>query len=120
VTRRALYPGRFDPVTNGHLNLIRRAADLFDELVVGVAISSPIFSVEERVDFICKGIGDLPSVSVQRYGGLTTDFAREVGASVLVCVSYDQPGTPLCKREPDSRGREPRVRCIRAGSPPRG
>jgi pantetheine-phosphate adenylyltransferase len=84
VTRKALYPGRFDPVTNGHLNLIRRAADLFDELVVGVALSSPIFSVEERVDFICRAITDLPTVAVQPYSGLTTDFAREIGASVLV------------------------------------
>ncbi len=84
VTRRALYPGRFDPVTNGHLNLIRRAADLFDELIVGVAINSPIFTLQERVDFICRAIGDLPAVSVRPYGGLTTDFAREVGATVLV------------------------------------
>jgi pantetheine-phosphate adenylyltransferase len=82
--RKAVYPGRFDPVTNGHLNLIGRAAELFDELVVGVAQSSPIFSVEERLDFICRAIGAMPNVRVVPFNGLTTDFAREVGAGVLV------------------------------------
>lgn len=81
---RALYPGRFDPVTNGHLNLIARAAALFDELVVGVAVSSPIFSLDERVDFICRALASQPTVTVKPFGGLTTEFARQVGATVLV------------------------------------
>jgi pantetheine-phosphate adenylyltransferase len=82
--RRAVYPGRFDPVTNGHLNLIGRAAELFDELVVGVAFSSPIFTLDERLEFICRSIGHLGNVRVEAFKGLTTDFAREMGAGVLV------------------------------------
>lgn len=82
--RRALYPGRFDPVTNGHLNLIERAAALFDELVVGVAVSSPIFTITERIDFIRRAIVGIPNVRIEAFSGLTTDFAREQGASALV------------------------------------
>jgi pantetheine-phosphate adenylyltransferase len=81
---RALYPGRFDPVTNGHLNLVARASALFDEVVVGVAVVSPIFSLEERVGFISRSVGEIPNVRVEAFNGLTTNFAREVGASVLV------------------------------------
>ena len=81
---KAVYPGRFNPVTNGHLNLMTRASELFDELLVGVAESSPIFTLEERLEFICRSIGHLSNVRVQAYRGLTTDLAREVGAGVLV------------------------------------
>jgi len=81
---KALYPGRFDPVTNGHVNLISRAAALFDELVVGVSVSSPIFSLEERLAFIRDATSSFDHVHVKPFSGLTTDFAREVGASVLV------------------------------------
>jgi pantetheine-phosphate adenylyltransferase len=82
--RRALYPGRFDPVTNGHLNLIARAAALFDELIVGVAEASPIFSLEERLAFIRLSVGDHANVRVQSFSGLTTDFARLQNATALV------------------------------------
>jgi pantetheine-phosphate adenylyltransferase len=71
-------------VTNGHINLISRAAELFDELVVGVAVNSPIFSVGERVDFICRALDDRPGVMVRPFNGLTTDFARQIGATALV------------------------------------
>ena len=81
---RALYPGRFDPVTNGHINLIVRAAELFDELIVGVALISPIFTVEERMDFISRAIVDVPNVRLTAFDGLTTAFARTEGATVLV------------------------------------
>ena len=81
---KALYPGRFDPVTNGHVNLISRAAALFDELVVGVSVSSPIFTLEERLTFIRDATSDFDHVHIKPFSGLTTDFAREVGASVLV------------------------------------
>lgn len=80
----AVYPGRFDPVTNGHLNLINRGAALFDYLIVGVAARSPIFSVEERVDFIRQAIADLPNVRIEPFDGLLHVFAREQGATVLV------------------------------------
>jgi pantetheine-phosphate adenylyltransferase len=82
--RRALYPGRFDPVTNGHINLIARASVLFDELIVGVAAASPIFSLEERMDFIRRSISELPNVVIRSFSGLTTDFARNQDATALV------------------------------------
>ena len=80
----AIYAGRFDPVTNGHLNLIHRAAALFEELIVGVAAVSPIFSLEERLEFMLHATSGLTNVHVQAYEGLTVDFARDVGAAVMV------------------------------------
>lgn len=82
--RRALYPGRFDPVTNGHINLIGRAAELFDELIVGVAQSSPIFSLDERMQFIYESVRGLSNVFIRSFSGLTTDFARAQNATTLV------------------------------------
>jgi pantetheine-phosphate adenylyltransferase len=81
---KALYPGRFDPVTNGHLDLITRATALFDDFVVGVAVNSPIFTLEERLGFIREATAGVPNLYVKPFSGLTTAFAREVGASVLV------------------------------------
>ena len=83
----AMYPGTFDPVTNGHLNLVRRAAKLFDRVVVAVAASpnkTPMFSVEKRVELARAVLGDLPRVEVVGYASLTVDFAREHGLSVIV------------------------------------
>jgi pantetheine-phosphate adenylyltransferase len=81
----AVYPGRFDPVTNGHLDVVRRAASLFDEVIVGVANSrSTIFTTEERVDLFARALGEIPNAHVARIDGLTVDFAREQGATVLV------------------------------------
>jgi pantetheine-phosphate adenylyltransferase len=87
--RRAIYPGTFDPVHNGHLNLMRRAANLFDELIVSVydhgsPSKSLLFSVEERVAFINEALNGQPNTSVRPYGGLTVDFAREVSAQIIV------------------------------------
>ncbi|MGI8551986.1 MAG: pantetheine-phosphate adenylyltransferase [Dehalococcoidia bacterium] len=80
----ALYAGRFDPVTNGHLNLIQRAASLFDELIVGVFIRSPIFSIEERLSFVSTAVADLANARVEAFDGLLHVFARKKGATVLV------------------------------------
>jgi pantetheine-phosphate adenylyltransferase len=81
----ALFAGRFDPVTNGHLDIARRAARLFDALVIGVAdSSSTLFSTDERVEFFRKAISDLEHVKVVPLSGLTVDFARRHGATVLV------------------------------------
>jgi pantetheine-phosphate adenylyltransferase len=80
----AIYAGRFDPVTNGHLNLIHRAAALFEELVVGVAARSPIFTLDERLEFMRQATAGLVNVRVSAYAGLTVDFAREAGATVMV------------------------------------
>jgi len=87
----AFYAGRFDPIHNGHLDIIRRAAGLFERVIVGVEqsgnrASGPnyLFSTEERVDFFKDAIADHKNVSVMAYTGLTVEFARTHGASVLI------------------------------------
>ena len=83
----AIYPGTFDPITNGHLDIATRASKLFDKLVIGVyeTPNKPIlFNTEERVELIRKAIADLPNVEVQSFGGLTVDFAKRAKAIAMV------------------------------------
>jgi pantetheine-phosphate adenylyltransferase len=81
----AFFPGRFDPVTNGHLDIAKRAAALFERLVVGVADSqSTLFTTDERMDLFREAIRDKPNVTVMSYRGLTVDFARSQGATVII------------------------------------
>ena len=82
----AVYPGRFDPVTNGHLDITRRAASLFESLVVAVydLREGTVFSTEERVAMFQEAVGDLGNVVVKPFEGLVVDFARREGATVLV------------------------------------
>lgn len=83
----AMYPGTFDPITNGHLDLIRRAARLFDRVVIGVAASphkTPLFSFDERVALAREAINGAPNVAVDGYDGLTVDYARRHGLQVVV------------------------------------
>lgn len=84
---RCLYPGSFDPVTLGHLDIIRRAAAIFDTVVVGV-LHNPekkgCFSVEQRVDMLQRACRDIPNVQVISYGGLRAQLTRETGISVVV------------------------------------
>ncbi|TDD64181.1 pantetheine-phosphate adenylyltransferase [Jiangella aurantiaca] len=78
--RRCLCPGSFDPVTNGHLDVIERAASLFDEVVVAVGVNvskKGLFSLDERIDMVEKACAHLPSVRVESFEGLLVDFARE-------------------------------------------
>jgi pantetheine-phosphate adenylyltransferase len=85
--RIAIYPGSFDPITNGHLDIAARAAKLFDKLIIGVYATpnKPIlFTVKERVELIRVAIADLPNVEVQPFSGLTVDFARRVKAKAMV------------------------------------
>ncbi|MBV8301614.1 MAG: pantetheine-phosphate adenylyltransferase [Candidatus Dormibacteraeota bacterium] len=85
--RTAVYPGSFDPVTLGHLDIIDRAALIFDRIVVGVLANSgkePLFSVEERIDLLRRTIGERPRIDVTSFDGLTVDFARSQGASAIV------------------------------------
>lgn len=85
--KRAIYPGSFDPVTLGHLDVIERASKLFDQLTIGVLNNSakiPLFSVEERVKMLEEATKDLPNVEVKSFSGLTVDFARECGANGVV------------------------------------
>ncbi len=85
---RALYPGSFDPFTNGHLDVVRRAARLFDDLIVAIAANpekrAPLFSPDERVEMIRETVAELPGVEVTSYRGLTVDFARSRGVTALV------------------------------------
>ena len=83
----ALYPGSFDPVTNGHLNIVERGLRLFDKLVVGVAINvkkTPLFMPQERMEMLREAIGDNPRVDVDSFEGLLVDFAAKCGASAIL------------------------------------
>ena len=84
---RAIYPGSFDPVTNGHLDIIRRAAAISDELIVGVLYNkakTPLFSVEERVKMLCEVTKDMKNVKVVPFEGLLIEFAEQMDAKVIV------------------------------------
>lgn len=84
---KAIYPGSFDPITYGHLDIIRRAALMYDELVVVVLINDakkPLFTVEERVEMLKETLCELPNVTVKASPGLTVNFARKEGASVII------------------------------------
>ena len=83
----AIYPGSFDPVTKGHEDVIERAAAMFDKLIIGILTNAgkqPTFSVQERVDMIAGLYKNVPNIEVKSFDGLTIDFAREEGASVIV------------------------------------
>ena len=85
--RKALFPASFDPVTNGHLDLIHRARRVFPELVVAVAKNigkAGTFSIDERLDMMRTALGVLPGVWVTSFDGLVVDFAHEIGASVII------------------------------------
>jgi pantetheine-phosphate adenylyltransferase len=82
-----LFPGQFDPITNGHLDVIRRGVSLFDELVVAVSINPDkreFFTMDERVDMVRELVADLPDVRVEKNTGLTFKFAQSVGATALL------------------------------------
>ena len=85
--RRAVYPGTFDPCTNGHLDIIRRAASQFDEVIVGVLRNSaktPLFSIEERVNILKEVTKDIPNIVVESFKGLSVDFVRTCNAQVII------------------------------------
>ncbi|MBC8429649.1 MAG: pantetheine-phosphate adenylyltransferase [Dehalococcoidia bacterium] len=83
----AIYPGSFDPITNGHLDIATRAAKIFEKLIIGV-FDTPnkplLFTTEERVELMRQTIADLPNVEVESFSGLTVDFARRVKAKAMV------------------------------------
>ena len=83
----ALYPGTFDPITNGHHDLVRRAVDIFGRVLVAIAANpgkAPLFTVDERVELAREVLRDIPNVEVTGYTGLTVDFARQHGLQVVV------------------------------------
>jgi pantetheine-phosphate adenylyltransferase len=84
---RAIFPGSFDPITNGHLDVINRGMSIFDELIVAVGrspLKDQLFSPEERVEMIAELIKDLPGVSVEGFNGLTVEYARQKKANVIL------------------------------------
>ncbi len=84
---RAIFPGTFDPITNGHLDVIQRGAELFDELVVAVGrspIKNPLFAPEERVDMIKELLVDMHRVSVESFDGLMVEYAKKKNANVIL------------------------------------
>jgi len=87
--RRAIYPGSFDPVTNGHLDVIQRASRLFDDLIVAVAFNdqkqiSTLFSVDERIELLRQSCDDIPNARIVKLDGLLVEFARLQGAGAIV------------------------------------
>ncbi|GAB6151919.1 pantetheine-phosphate adenylyltransferase [Desulfosporosinus burensis] len=85
--RIAIYPGTFDPVTNGHLDILVRAKELFDEVCIAVATDSkktPLFTQQERMALLIEATKDMPNVSVRVFEGLTVEFARQCGAIAIL------------------------------------
>jgi pantetheine-phosphate adenylyltransferase len=83
----AIYPGSFDPITNGHLDLIQRGSRMFDKLIVSILRNDskePLFSVEERMEMLCEVVGPYPNVEVDSFHGLLVDYAAARSATVLV------------------------------------
>lgn len=84
----ALYPGSFDPITNGHIDIARRAAIIFDRVVIGIydrpSNKQPLFTAKERVELAREAIKDIPNVTAETYTGLTVEFAKKLGAIALV------------------------------------
>jgi pantetheine-phosphate adenylyltransferase len=87
MTVKALYPGTFDPPTNGHVDLIQRGSLLFDHLTVAILRNSakdPVFSVEERVEMLREVTAEMPNVDVATFDGLMVDFARQLGTTAVL------------------------------------
>jgi pantetheine-phosphate adenylyltransferase len=83
----AIYPGSFDPITNGHLDIVKRASSIFEKLILSVydiPQKSLLFSAEERVDLARRAVADFKNVEVASYSGITVEYARQTGAKVLV------------------------------------
>lgn len=84
---KAVYPGSFDPVTSGHIDIIERASKVFDELIIGVLVNAnkkPTFNLEERVSFIERATKDIKNVKVEQFDGLSVDFAKKHDAKIIV------------------------------------
>jgi pantetheine-phosphate adenylyltransferase len=87
MSSRAMYPGTFDPFTNGHNDLVRRASRIFDKVVVAIAANpnkAPLFPLEKRIELVKTVIGDVPNVEVMGYTGLTVEFAHQHDLNVMM------------------------------------
>ena len=84
---KALYPGTFDPPTNGHIDIIQRGARMFDHVTVAILVNpvkNPLFTLEERVEMLQEATADIGNVSVDTFHGLTVEFARHIGATAIL------------------------------------
>lgn len=85
--RTAIYPGTFDPITNGHLDIIKRAVKIFDTVIVAVANNvgkAPLFTIEQRVEMIRESVNGIPQVEVDAFNGLIIEYCRQKGATALI------------------------------------
>ncbi len=83
----AVYPGSFDPVTNGHLDIIKRASGIFDKVYVAILTNSakkPHFSLEQKIDWLKRSTADIPNVEIASFSGLLVNYANEIGANVII------------------------------------
>ena len=83
----AVYPGSFDPITNGHLDVIKRTAAIFDKVVIGILVNQnkkPLFSLEERTEMIRRVTADIPNIELYPFSGLVVEFAKEHNVNVLI------------------------------------
>ena len=83
----AIYPGSFDPITNGHLDLIERGLKIFDEIIVAIAVNpvkQPLFTIEERVELIREVLNDHPQVKIDHFTGLLVDYVRQQNTNVIL------------------------------------
>ncbi|HBN25953.1 MAG TPA: pantetheine-phosphate adenylyltransferase [Desulfobacteraceae bacterium] len=87
MTQIAIYPGSFDPVTNGHIDIIKRGCRLFDKVIVAILMNSQkdhLFSVKERIDMLKISLSDMPNIELDSFGGLLVDYAEEKNASAVL------------------------------------
>ena len=87
MKNKAIYPGTFDPITNGHIDIIQRAAHLFPELIIAVAINEqkkPYFTLQERIALVKQCVGHIPGISILGFDSLLIQFAREQGANIIL------------------------------------
>src|SRR5450432_3157439 len=87
IKNHAVYPGTFDPITNGHHDLVRRAASIFERVIVAIAANpnkAPMFPLEKRIEMARRVLDDVPNVEVKGYSGLTVEFARAEGMHVVI------------------------------------
>ncbi len=83
----ATYPGTFDPITNGHIDIIRRALTIFDKIIVSVSVDSsktPLFTVEERMDMIKEAVKDIENIQVDSFQGLLVNYAKKINATAII------------------------------------
>ena len=97
MSTKVIYPGTFDPVTFGHLDLINRASKIFDEVIVAVAHNTtkqPLFSDQERLEMLTEATKDIEGISIQIFDGLVIDFARKNDVHVLSLIHISEPTRP--------------------------